>query len=147
MITSVVLEEDGGALKAVAERALRNMESISMIDKEEFIKHTSNNIDSFLDSTDCVFLKYKIENQVVAYILVKHFWNLSDLFVLPSYQKQGIGSSLLNQAIEICRKHTVGYIRLNTSTSAKKFYLKHGFAISKNHKSRYENAIPMEIQF
>jgi GNAT superfamily N-acetyltransferase len=61
-------------------------------------------------------------------VLVKEFWNLCSLFVAHDCQGQGIGRSLVNAAIDICRtKSPTGTINLNSAPNAITFYRALGF--------------------
>ena len=51
---------------------------------------TEYHIDLNVSRADRVFLKYT-DKSVLGFILIQKFWNLSDLFVLPSAQGEGVG--------------------------------------------------------
>lgn len=52
---------------------------------------------------------------------------ICDLIVKPSYQKQGIGSTLLNKLIDRCRQQQVRVIWLFSAKGKSSFYKKFGF--------------------
>lgn len=147
MIISVALEKDSSTLKQIANEALRALDELSLTDKEIFIDHTSKNIESYLCGGHRLFLTGSMGDEIVGYILVKEYWNLSDLFVLPAYQRKGIGTRLLSEAISSCKLDGVGYVRLNSSASAQGFYEKHGFQHSASHTSQHDHVVPLELQF
>ncbi|AJR06424.1 GNAT family N-acetyltransferase [Photobacterium gaetbulicola] len=71
---------------------------------------------------------YRIDGSVVGAILVKEYWNLSNLFVDPHYHHQGIARQLINAALEECRGRSPKQaILLNASRYAVNFYQKLGF--------------------
>ena len=43
---------------------------------------------------------YRVDDAVVGAILVKEYWNLSNLFVDPAYHHQGIARKLISKALE-----------------------------------------------
>lgn len=50
-----------------------------------------------------------------------------DMIVLPEYQKQGIGSSILNKLIEHCNEQKVRVLWLFSASGRSGFYKKFGF--------------------
>ena len=138
---------DIDALKLISEKALRESVDAEKSEIEEFVIHTANNIDTHINDKKCIFLKSVSGNIVIGYILVKEYWNLSDLFVLPGHQRFGVGTLLLSNAIEISKKHGVGYMHLNSAVSAVGFYTKFGFITSKSHASKHINTVALEIKF
>lgn len=70
-----------------------------------------------------------VDNQtIVGVVLVKNFWNLCSLFVVPEYHRQGIGRALMMAAIEECReKSERKAIHLNVAANAIPFYQAIGF--------------------
>lgn len=63
-----------------------------------------------------------------------------DLIVLPEYQKQGIGSGILNKIVEHCVQNRIRDIQLFSADGKMSFYEKHGF------KKRPSDAPGMEIK-
>ncbi|MBY5945013.1 GNAT family N-acetyltransferase [Photobacterium rosenbergii] len=71
---------------------------------------------------------YRVDDAVVGAILVKEYWNLSNLFVDPAYHHQGIARKLISKALEECKANSPKQaIHLNASRYAVKFYQKLGF--------------------
>jgi len=68
-------------------------------------KHIDNN----LYGADRVFLKYT-DKTVLGFILKQQFWNLSDLFVLPSAQGNGVGKQLFVEAKSVCEVSGGGFM-------------------------------------
>jgi GNAT superfamily N-acetyltransferase len=91
---------------------------------------------------------YRIDNKLIGFIIVKEFWNLSHLFVHPKYQRKGIGSSLVEAAIENCRTLSPrNKIQLNSSKNAAPFYEHAGFKQSGESVDRPGGCIPFEYAF
>ena len=147
MEISIAVDQDKQNLKKIAEETLSGLDSLSSDQVELFVVHTANNIDSYIGKDNCVFLKCLFNGDIIGYVLVKEFWNLSDLFVLPRYQKNGAGKLLLMSAIKQCEVHGLGYVRLNSSLRAEPFYKKFGFQYSLSHKSKQANTVPLELHF
>lgn len=58
---------------------------------------------------------------------------LEDMIVHPGWRHQGVGSALLNHAVEVCRSKGCRRITLLTdgdNLNAQAFYRKHGFTVS-----------------
>ncbi len=73
-------------------------------------------------------LKYVEAGKIAGVVLVKEFWNLTNLFVSPEHQQQGIGRRLLLNALEGCRERSPrGAVLVNSSTHAVAFYKRMGF--------------------
>jgi GNAT superfamily N-acetyltransferase len=109
-------------------------------------------IDSLLkwndSAADGYYRKFKVDNEIVAFILIKEYWNLSHLFVLPSYQMQGIGKVLLLNGIESCKgKSQKKKIELNSSINAAGFYTRMGFVKAGEVRDLPGGCIPFEYCF
>lgn len=52
---------------------------------------------------------------------------ISYLFILPEYQKKGVGSMLINTCEDIVKKFDVKRIKLGAEPKSIKFYFKHGY--------------------
>ncbi len=50
-----------------------------------------------------------------------------DLIVYPRYKYKGIGSAILKELVEKCKKHNIRDIQLFCAKGVIDFYLKHGF--------------------
>lgn len=113
------------------------------------IKNVTDSLLTWNDSpADGYFRKFKIGNEIVAFILIKEYWNLSHLFVLPSYQKQGIGRKLLLTGMESCKEKSPKHkIDLNSSINAAGFYRRLGFVKSGVGKDLPGGCIPFEYRF
>ena len=140
-----VKRNDLEKLGEIAEITLRVSVVLPSNVLEDLIAHTKKNISLFVEREDCAFLKYENNTKITAFILIKEYWNLSDLFVLPEYQSSGIGSALLLEGLAICKRHSAKQcVRLNSSLNAIKFYKKHGFCESNHTPAKGEYSVPLE---
>jgi len=100
----------------------------------------------------CIHLKCNApapdDNFPVGVILVKHFWNLTHLFVSPRFQRRGIGSMLLNSALSICRSHAPDRsVKVHSSYFAVPFYEARGFKRSGLERDLPGGCVPMVYVF
>ena len=88
---------------------------------------------------------YHINSQVVGYIGIRILDQNAEMmnFVVDSnYQRQGIGSELLNVVIDILKQHHIELLSLEVRKHNKKairFYEKHHFEVSHIRKNYYQN--------
>ena len=70
-----------------------------------------------LDDEDIILLAYYIDNEVVGYILIRKIEHnvclIDGLYVLEEYRNRGIATSLLNDAINRCKKLKAKYVDIN----------------------------------
>ena len=102
-----------------------------LIDNNIVIK---NHFSKMLDDEDAILLAYYLDKLIVGYILIRkineNLCLLDGLYVLEEYRNQKIASSLLNEAIDRCKKLNVKYIDINVMEKnelAKRIYKKIGF--------------------
>ncbi len=141
-----VNEGDIPSLQHIAERCLT--ESLLLDDpvRSDLVIHTAKNIRDYVVKDSCVFVKYVEATQVVAYLLIKNYWNLSDLFVLPERQGCGIGAKLLKYAVASAReKSDRSYIWVNSSENAEQFYRKYGFNNRAATGKNIRGFVPLEL--
>ena len=92
--------------------------------------------------------KYSVNGAIAGFVVVKDFWNLSHLFVLPCQQRRGIGRCLLRAAVDACRdKSPRGKIQLNSSAIAAAFYASSRFKQTGAGIERPGGCIPFEYNF
>lgn len=73
-------------------------------------------------------LKYLDGDAIAGVVLVKDWWNLTNLFVDPACQGRGIGRALLGHVLGACRGRSPrGALLVNSSTNAVGFYRRLGF--------------------
>ena len=117
----------------VLQQIARNAVTLSVVapeeEKQNLLKGISRNIASvIIDQIDGVFLAAALSEVPVGFIIVKDYWNLSDLFVDPDHQGLGIGRQLCSDAFAICEKENKKpSIRANSSLNAVTFYDSLGF--------------------
>ena len=102
-----------------------------LIDNNIVIK---NHFSKMLDDEDAILLAYYLDKLIVGYILIRkineNLCLLDGLYVLEEYRNQKIASSLLNEAIDRCKKLNVKYIDINViekNELAKRIYKKLDF--------------------
>ena len=96
----------------------------------------------------CIHLKYVDGGQIVGVVLVKDYWNLVNLFVLPSKHGQGIGKRLFLAVESACRDRSPrGKVQVNSSTNAVGFYKAIGFHQSGPGRDRPGGCVPLEYEF
>ena len=86
-----------------------------------------------------VFVAYSLDNEPVGFVLNYHSFSsvslgkvlvLNDLFVVPSYRKQGVANNLIDSSVNLAER--IGAIRVDLATakdnfSAQALYEKIGF--------------------
>ena len=120
--------------------------------KEELVFLTTDigeSLDAWrADPSDAVHLLYEKDGLLAGVILVKKYWNLCTLFVDPSAQRRGIGRSLLDAVVPICRQRSPkGKLMLNSSSVAVPFYRAYGFRQTGPGLDRVGGCVPMEMAF
>ena len=126
MTIEIASINDIANLKELAKSAILESVEADIDIKKEIITDTEKHIDNNLYGADRVFLKYT-DKTVLGFILIQQFWNLSDLFVLPSAQGNGVGKQLFDEAKSVCEVSGGGFIRVNSSLNAEGFYRNVGF--------------------
>jgi len=97
---------------------------------------------------ESIHLKYSSEGNIVGVVLVKEFWNLTNLFVLPTQYRHGIGCALLQEVLGVCEGRSPrDKIQVNSSTNAVKFYEAMGFKQTGPGKDRPGGCVPFEYGF
>ena len=115
--------------------------------RQSFVDELNNSLAVYFVATDST-------EGAIGYI---GFWNvagecdITNIAVLPSFRKSGIGSRLLSEAISYCKKNTLSRLTLEvriTNTPARSLYSKFGFTEIGIRKNYYadtkEDAIIME---
>jgi GNAT superfamily N-acetyltransferase len=76
----------------------------------------------------CIHRKFAVDGTIYGIVLVKHFWNISCLFVAPERQRTGIGRALMLDVLTTCKNHAPARcLKLHSSTVAVPFYQSLGF--------------------
>ena len=77
-----VLNEDIDTLKEIAQRSVLSSVLAGADDNTGIISDTGSQIDQNVGSNESVFLQHG-DGETTAFILVRRFWNISDIFVMP----------------------------------------------------------------
>jgi len=123
-----VTTDDVLQLINIANLAVRKTVEATRNDKLEILEGISRNIKDWCSKDNCAFFKFSNNGDILGFVLIKEYWNFSDIFILPEFQRKGIGLSIARHAINTCKKMGTGEpIRVNSSKNATVFYLKLGF--------------------
>ncbi len=146
---SDIIETDLGELAQVVRSSIRSSTDESGQATQFLIDETIQSLSVWWDKNSSGFQsKYSIEGEIVGFIVVKDFWNLSHLFVLPNYQRFGIGKALVQSAIDACKERSPEKkLKLNSSTYAADFYKCVGFRQSGPSLERPGGCIPYEYSY
>ena len=79
--------------------------------------------------TDSFILAAEIESEIIGVIGIRDWSHIFLLFVNGDYQRRGIASLLLNEALKLCKSgnHNLKNITVNSSPNAVKAYERMGF--------------------
>ena len=142
-----ISNKDIEVIKKIAKKAILESVDVSIDLKEEIISDTMKHIDKGLSNSECVFLKYT-ETDILGFILIQEYWNLSDLFVLPEMHGKGIGKALFNAAQNLCKpRQDKGYILVNSSINAEGFYRNIGFENFSPKREVPSFVVPLKYKF
>lgn len=149
MSVELVTQSDIPEVLELIAQAVRH----SVVGNEEDARFILSDIKSVLDelaskSIEAVHLKYVTEGRIGGVVLVKKYWNLSNLFVLPALQRRGIGRTMLETALAACReKSPKGKVMVNSSGVAVAFYKAMGFVQTGPGVDRPGGCVPLEYSF
>ena len=144
-----VTPEDLPAIRALIAAVIRH----SVARSEEDARFLIEDIDASLlwwraHPDDAIHLKHCHAEAIVGVVLVKHFWNLCDLFVAPDCQRRGIGTLLVTEALKLCRhKSPRAALLVNSSTVAVGFYERLGFRQTGPGLDRPGGCVPFRYDF
>lgn len=99
---------------------------------------SSGRLEAFVAEDDGEFIGFAITMFVPASLRLGHFWQIRDLFVLPSHQRLGIGAALLD-CIRAAAT-SAGALRLalqteSDNTSALRLYAERGYMTVEGYRS------------
>jgi len=142
MAITPVKADDLLVLGEIARTAI--IESVDLSDKlkGEVLSDTSRHLKKGISLPERVFLKFG-RKDVLGFILIQDYWNLSDLYVSPKAHGQGIGRALFEAARERCIAASAPYIRANSSRNAEPFYRKLGFIDFTPEKETPDFVVPL----
>jgi len=104
-------------------------------------------VDSWAESPgDAVHLVCIHDEKIVGVALISHYERMNLLFVHPAHQKAGIGTALLDSALQACRQcDNIKQVTLNSSDYAAPFYRNYGFKPNGEPKDLPGGCIPLAI--
>ncbi len=148
-VLSEIGKNDFDRLRELAAESVRG--SVIHPDEEAtpLIEEIVRSLDDWIASGSLGFhRKYSVGNEVAGFIVVQDYGKISHLFVLPEFQGRGIGRSLVEAAVEVCRnKSPQRKIELNSSSNAAGFYEAMGFRRVGPGIDRPGGCIPYEHSF
>ena len=96
---------------------------------------------------DKLHIKYVDDGAIAGVVLVKDWWNLTNLFVEPHHQRRGIGRALVGHVLDQCRgRSPQGEVRVNSSTNAVPFYLRLGFVPAGEPRDLPGGCVPLRYE-
>ncbi len=132
MIKEVNSIEDANVCDKLLTELIRDERKYNDSLDEDII--VTNHFSEILKDNNVVLIAYYLDNEIVGYILIrktsKNTCLLDGLYVLEKYRNQGIGKSLLTEAINMCKNFKVKYVDINViikNEVAKTLYKKMGF--------------------
>jgi len=124
-----IIQEDYGDLLEIARSAVETNVEAPEVEKTGILEGIRGNLKLACTSAiEGVFLTAIENEEPFGFILIKDYWNLSDLFVLPRFQSKGTGRELWIAARPLCVAHSDRpATRVNSSLNAVGFYESLGF--------------------
>jgi len=147
MKIETVIEKDLSQLKKIARTTI--IESVEAPEdlKGSIIADTFAHIEKGILVENASYLKC-VSGEIVGFILIQNYWNLSDLFVSYCAQGQGFGKELLDAAITECQRCSdKDFVRVNSSKNAVGFYRHLGFESYEPKKPLPDFVVPLVYQF
>ena len=135
------------ALRDIAQIAVMESVDAPKMEKQNILAGITANL-SLADSGSIsgAFLISEIDASPAGFILVKDYWNLSDLFVLPDHHGEGIGRALWVTALTECEQYSEkNAIRVNSSLNAVEFYESFGFRSMPAKAELPDWIVPLEL--
>lgn len=109
---------------AQAKALIDAYEDLSAIDYEKVLSWTERKITAYIESYNCVW----IDGEKCAYYRLSEDGELDDVYVLPSFRGQGIGSAILKKCIEDSKAPLWLYV-FKKNSAAIRLYRRFGFEI------------------
>jgi GNAT superfamily N-acetyltransferase len=144
-----VKPDDLPAIRSLIASAVRGSVVESEADANYILADIASALQAWLaNPTESAHLKFDSDGKLVGVILVKRFWNLAHLFVLPSHQRGGVGRALVEAALVECRSRSpMGKLMVNSSLAGVGFYLALGFKRTGPGTERPGGCVPLEYRF
>lgn len=148
-LLETVTVEDLPAIRGLIASAV--LDSVAQTEQEAFflLNDIGTSLEWWLENPDdSLHLKYSHAGSIVGVVLVKHFWNLTNLFVAPGHQGRGIGRILVTEALNVCRTRSPrSAVLVNSSANAVGFYERLGFTQTGPGEDRTGGSVPFSYGF
>lgn len=143
---SPITESDLNDIRKIIRAAIHGSVAQTDAEAEFLIEDIEKSLDGWFEFRDnACHLKYSESGAIAGFIIVKEFWNLSHLFVLPECQGKGLGRALVEEAIRVCRgRSPKDRIQLYSSSVAAGFYAAMGFTQTGPGIDRPGGCLPFE---
>lgn len=144
-----VLPADLPAVRAVIAAAVRGSVARSEDEARFLIEDIEQSLIAWqAHPQQCVHLQCGVDGQLAGVVLVKDYWNLTNLFVAPPYQRGGVGRLLLTEAIARCRPVSPRpALLVHSSTVAVGFYRRLGFVPNGEPRDRPGGCVPLRYDW
>lgn len=144
-----VVTADLPAIRRLIEAALRDGVTRVEADVAFLVEDIGRSLDQWAEApAGKLHLKYLDGDAIAGVVLVKDWWNLTNLFVDPAHQRRGIGRALTAHAIEVCRSRSPrGALLVNSSTNAVGFYRQLGFVPAGDARDLPGGCVPLRFDF
>jgi GNAT superfamily N-acetyltransferase len=149
MLILPVTAEDIPAIRDLIEATIRTSVTRSADEANFLVGDIGASLDWWgANPAQAVHLKALSDGTLAGVILVKDFWNLTNLFVAPAYQSQGIGRQLLTAALDRCRPQSPRpALLVHSSTVAVEFYQRMGFVANGEPRDRPGGCVPLRYDW
>ena len=137
------------AIKAIARDAVNLSVQATESEKQGLLNSITSDIDAYSGNHSSCYLCARDNDGIIhGYIVIKDHWNLAHLFVAPSSHGKGLGRKLLDCGIVACQNvGNLGYLRVNSSLNAVRFYEKLDFVPNLDVKAKAKFAVPLIYYF
>ena len=140
---------DNIEIKVMTLDDLKTIKEILISDFDEFWNY--NVFKAELQSENSKYLVAKLNNEIIGFAGIKIIIDEADIMNIVTkkiYRNQGVGTLLLNEIINLCKKHNLNSVSLEVNeinSSAIHLYENFNFKITGNRKNYYNssNAILM----
>lgn len=140
--------EDLSAIRTLLSETLRRCVVADEVSHKKVFDEICETVDSWVeDPRDSVHLVCERDDKIVGVVLITQYERMKLLFVHPAHQRVGIGRTLLDSALEVCRlSGKSNKVTLNSSIHAAPFYRKYGFVPNGEPKNLPGGCIPLAVK-
>ena len=134
---------DNIEIKVMTLDDLKTIKEILISDFDEFWNY--NVFKAELQSENSKYLVAKLNNEIIGFAGIKIIIDEADIMNIVTkkiYRNQGVGTLLLNEIINLCKKHNLNSVSLEVNeinSSAIHLYENFGFKKVGNRKNYYNN--------